>query len=128
MPKRPLPGDDLNVNPPKRSAVVGLGGAGGGGSHKSRFLELDAFSRHKKLVNDYISYYGGSLKDFAAPGTAAANVKTDYDVLVEQHNNNPVLFYAGFCGMMKTTDRQVGRNASQKITTTSYSKSTASLI
>eukprot|EP01137_Pigoraptor_chileana_P030741 Opistho-2@17652 len=85
MPKRPLPGDDLNVNPPKRSAVVGLGGAGGGGSHKSRFLELDAFSRHKKLVNDYISYYGGSLKDFAAPGTAAANVKTDYDVLVEQH-------------------------------------------
>lgn len=46
------------------------------------FLATDAFSRHKKLINDYLRYYGGSMEHFRR---SSANDKTDYDVIQEHH-------------------------------------------
>ena len=47
-----------------------------------QILSLDAYSRHKKLVNDYLLFYGGSKKDFLRDTTSD---KTDYDVIRENH-------------------------------------------
>lgn len=42
----------------------------------------DAWSRHQKLVSDYLSYYGGKMSDFAPkPGPQV----TDYDILRSEH-------------------------------------------
>ncbi|XP_051656553.1 protein FRA10AC1 isoform X1 [Manacus candei] len=40
------------------------------------------YERHKKLVHDYILYYGGKIEDFRRTG---ANDKTDLDVIRENH-------------------------------------------
>ena len=47
-----------------------------------QILSLDAYSRHKKFVNDYLLYYGGSKKDFLRD---AKSDKTDYDIIRENH-------------------------------------------
>ncbi|NXG59566.1 F10C1 protein, partial [Hemiprocne comata] len=53
-------------------------------ARKRRFhlIAMDAYERHKKLVNDYILYYGGKIEDFQRSG---ANDKTDLDVIRENH-------------------------------------------
>lgn len=45
-------------------------------------LTLDAFSRHKKIINDYLLYYGGSRKEFVRD---VSKDRTDYDVLRDNH-------------------------------------------
>lgn len=47
---------------------------------KQLFLGLTAFERHKRLLNECITLYGGSL-----PTVSSQLEKTDYDVLQEQH-------------------------------------------
>jgi len=51
---------------------------------KSRihFLSLDAYSRHKQMVNCYLQYYSGSAKDFVRD---TSRDKTDIDVIRENH-------------------------------------------
>ncbi|CDS43527.1 protein FRA10AC1 [Echinococcus multilocularis] len=44
----------------------------------SQMMPLDAYQRHKKMVNDYLQYYGGSRKDFRRDTT---NDKRDIDVI-----------------------------------------------
>ncbi|KAK2536053.1 Fra10ac1 [Columba livia] len=53
-------------------------------ARKRRFhlISMDAYQRHKKLVNDYILYYGGKMEDFRRSGE---NDKTDLDVIRENH-------------------------------------------
>ncbi len=43
---------------------------------------MDAYSRHKKMVNDYLNFYGGSMKDFERDKSTD---RTDLDV-VRDHN------------------------------------------
>eukprot|EP00112_Aurelia_sp_Birch-Aquarium-sp1_P009026 Seg2012.3 transcript_id=Seg2012.3/GoldUCD/mRNA.D3Y31 product="Protein FRA10AC1-like" protein_id=Seg2012.3/GoldUCD/D3Y31 len=50
--------------------------------HVRQFLAMDAFTRHRKLVNDYLRYYGGKIEDFQR---SSANDKTDHDVIQEHH-------------------------------------------
>ncbi|XP_069139677.1 protein FRA10AC1-like [Argopecten irradians] len=45
-------------------------------------VSLDAFSRHKKFVNDYMLYYGGKKSDFKRD---TSRDKTDIDVIRENH-------------------------------------------
>ena len=47
----------------------------------AKYKSLNAYERHQKLVGDYLKYYGGKPEDFANK----APVKTDYDVLEENH-------------------------------------------
>ncbi|CAH8534312.1 unnamed protein product [Schistosoma turkestanicum] len=47
---------------------------------RHHLLNLDAFERHKKLVNNYLQYYGGSWKDFERD---TSKDKTDVDVIKE---------------------------------------------
>lgn len=46
------------------------------------YLSLDAFSRHKQLVNNYFLFYGGDLSTFKRD---TSKDKTDQDVLRENH-------------------------------------------
>lgn len=50
---------------------------------KQLFLGLSAFERHKKLLHEAITLYGGSL-----PTVSSQLQKTDHDVLHEQHRYN----------------------------------------
>lgn len=45
-------------------------------------LSLDAYSRHKKFINDYLMYYGGSTSHFQRD---TSRDKTDFDVIRENH-------------------------------------------
>lgn len=45
-------------------------------------LSLDAYSRHKKFINDYLLYYGGSASHFQRD---TSQDKTDFDVIRENH-------------------------------------------
>ncbi|XP_060072521.1 protein FRA10AC1 homolog isoform X1 [Ylistrum balloti] len=45
-------------------------------------VSMDAFSRHKKFVNDYMLYYGGKKTDFKRD---TSRDKTDMDVIRENH-------------------------------------------
>ncbi|CAH8858124.1 unnamed protein product [Trichobilharzia szidati] len=47
---------------------------------RHHLLNLNAFDRHKKLVNDYLQYYGGSWSDFKRD---TSKDKTDVDVIRE---------------------------------------------
>ncbi|XP_061315142.1 protein FRA10AC1 isoform X2 [Pezoporus flaviventris] len=49
---------------------------------RCHLIAMDAYERHKKLVKDYILYYGGKIEDFRRSG---ANDKTDLDVIRENH-------------------------------------------
>tara|TARA_R110002050_G_scaffold208917_3_gene344983 strand:+ start:1124 stop:2131 length:1008 start_codon:yes stop_codon:yes gene_type:complete len=48
------------------------------------FAGLDAYSRHKKFINDFVLHYGGGKEKFFAD-LPAAERKTDYDVLREEY-------------------------------------------
>ncbi|XP_061189375.1 protein FRA10AC1 homolog [Saccostrea echinata] len=50
--------------------------------HRMQILSMDAYTRHKKYVNDYIQYYGGSEKFFKRDNSKD---KTDMDVIKEHH-------------------------------------------
>ncbi|CAH1772590.1 unnamed protein product [Owenia fusiformis] len=50
--------------------------------HRFHNLSLDAFARHKQLVNNYIQYYGGSMKDIYRD---TRKDKRDIDVIRENH-------------------------------------------
>ncbi|XP_046850489.1 protein FRA10AC1-like isoform X2 [Xenia sp. Carnegie-2017] len=50
--------------------------------HRFHLLRLDAYSRHKLYINNYLKYYGGSMKDFKRDGSYD---KTDHDILKEEH-------------------------------------------
>nr|XP_022288373.1 protein FRA10AC1 homolog [Crassostrea virginica] len=50
--------------------------------HRMQILSMDAYTRHKKYVNDYIQYYGGSEKFFKRD---SSRDKTDIDVIKEHH-------------------------------------------
>ncbi|KAK3595865.1 hypothetical protein CHS0354_014689 [Potamilus streckersoni] len=50
--------------------------------HRLHFLSLDAYSRHKMLVNTYLSFYGGSVNQFKRD---SSRDKTDMDVIRENH-------------------------------------------
>ncbi|XP_028916927.1 protein FRA10AC1 [Ornithorhynchus anatinus] len=51
-------------------------------NRRFHLLAMDAYARHRKLVNDYILYYGGKKEDFRRSGE---NDKTDLDVVRENH-------------------------------------------
>ncbi|XP_048362240.1 protein FRA10AC1 [Sphaerodactylus townsendi] len=51
-------------------------------NRRFHFIAMDAYGRHKKLVNDYILFYGGKKEDFKRSG---ANDKTDLDIVRENH-------------------------------------------
>ena len=49
--------------------------------HRRQFLGLTAYDRHKRLMAEYVNFYGGKL-----PGPAQQpTLKTDYDILREQY-------------------------------------------
>ncbi|KXZ54811.1 hypothetical protein GPECTOR_4g882 [Gonium pectorale] len=70
-----------NLGDVRRAA---FGRAQGAQHYASHFLGLNAAERHKKLVNDYLTYYarGGDARDAAG---SSAPVRTDADALVEHH-------------------------------------------
>jgi len=45
-------------------------------------LSMDAFDRHKKFINDYLLYYGGSMQTFKRD---TSRDRTDHDVIKEHH-------------------------------------------
>ncbi|XP_046371547.1 protein FRA10AC1 homolog [Haliotis rufescens] len=45
-------------------------------------LSMDAYARHRKYINDYLLYYGGSQKDFKRD---TSRDRTDLDVIRENH-------------------------------------------
>ena len=47
-----------------------------------RLLALDAYSRHKQLINNYLLTYGKGIEEFKR---SSESDKNDYDVLKEQH-------------------------------------------
>ncbi|BDA50345.1 Protein FRA10AC1 homolog [Coccomyxa sp. Obi] len=49
--------------------------------HRRQFLGLTAYDRHKRLMAEYVNFYGGRMPAPAEQPT----VKTDYDVLREQY-------------------------------------------
>ncbi|XP_077206396.1 protein FRA10AC1 [Paroedura picta] len=51
-------------------------------NRRFHLIAMDAYARHRKLVNDYILFYGGKKEDFKRSG---ANDKTDLDIVRENH-------------------------------------------
>lgn len=47
---------------------------------RQQLLGLTAFERHKRLMADYVRYYGGRQ-----PAPSQPTAKSDYDVLREQY-------------------------------------------
>jgi protein FRA10AC1 len=47
-------------------------------------MDLDAYSRHKKYINDYVLYYGDKETYFSS-FPAPEPFKSDLDVLKEEH-------------------------------------------
>uniref|UniRef100_A0A0B7A6P0 Protein FRA10AC1 n=1 Tax=Arion vulgaris TaxID=1028688 RepID=A0A0B7A6P0_9EUPU len=50
--------------------------------HRFHAVSVDAFSRHKEYINNYLLYYGGSIKEFSRD---KSRDKTDMDVVREHH-------------------------------------------
>ncbi|EZA59641.1 protein FRA10AC1 isoform X2 [Ooceraea biroi] len=46
------------------------------------YAHLSAYDRHKKLINDYLTFYGKSVSTFTRD---TSHDKTDYDVIRENH-------------------------------------------
>eukprot|EP00823_Brevimastigomonas_motovehiculus_P004071 TRINITY_DN2610_c0_g1_i1.p1 TRINITY_DN2610_c0_g1~~TRINITY_DN2610_c0_g1_i1.p1 ORF type:complete len:500 (-),score=151.15 TRINITY_DN2610_c0_g1_i1:1492-2991(-) len=44
---------------------------------------MDAWTRHQKLVSDYLTYYGGKMTDFQQE--SQSKVVTDFDILKQEH-------------------------------------------
>lgn len=51
-------------------------------SQKYEFIALDAYSKHKKMINDYILYYGKGIEQFKRD---SSRDKRDLDVIKEEH-------------------------------------------
>ena len=68
-PTKRVASDLLDVEEGKRMRYHGL-------------FAMDAYSRHKKMVNDYLLYYGGKSSDFIRD---SSNDRTDLDVIHENH-------------------------------------------
>ncbi|GCC25999.1 hypothetical protein chiPu_0004413 [Chiloscyllium punctatum] len=51
-------------------------------NRRFHLIAMDAYSRHKKYINDYLLYYGGSKEDLKR---STVNDKTDLDVIKENH-------------------------------------------
>ncbi|XP_078422135.1 protein FRA10AC1 isoform X1 [Cetorhinus maximus] len=51
-------------------------------NRRFHLIAMDAYARHKKYINDYLLYYGGSKEDLKR---STANDKTDRDVIKENH-------------------------------------------
>lgn len=68
-PSKRVASDLLDIEEGKRMRYHGL-------------LAMDAYSRHKKMVNDYLLYYGGKSSDFIRD---TSNDRTDLDVIHENH-------------------------------------------
>ena len=51
-------------------------------NRRFHLIAMDAYQRHTKFVNDYISHYGGKKEDFRRLGETD---KTDMDVIRENH-------------------------------------------
>ncbi|CAH3035168.1 unnamed protein product [Porites lobata] len=49
---------------------------------KYEFIALDAYSKHKKMINDYILYYGKGIEHYKRD---SSRDKTDLDVIKEEH-------------------------------------------
>lgn len=49
---------------------------------RQKIISLNAFDKHKMLINNYILYYGGSKKDFQRD---TSRDKTDMDIIRENH-------------------------------------------
>lgn len=49
---------------------------------RQQFLSMNAYSRHKKMVNDYLNFYGGSMADFQRDTSTDRN---DLDVVRDHH-------------------------------------------
>ncbi len=61
--------------------------AGATAQHRRQFLGLTAYDRHKRLMAEYVNFYGGKLPAPAQQST----LKTDYDILREQYRCVAVL-------------------------------------
>ncbi|KAK3714540.1 hypothetical protein QZH41_014212 [Actinostola sp. cb2023] len=53
-----------------------------GVNQRYHFLALDAYSRHKKMINDYLLFYGPGIEHLKRDNSRD---KTDLDVLKQQH-------------------------------------------
>ena len=53
-----------------------------GRRQRQNFLTLNAYDRHKMLINEYMLYYEGATKRF---GRDTKNDKTDYDIVKQNH-------------------------------------------
>ncbi|XP_048407244.2 protein FRA10AC1 [Stegostoma tigrinum] len=51
-------------------------------NRRFHLIAMDAYARHKKYINDYLLYYGGSKEDLKR---STVNDKTDLDVIKENH-------------------------------------------
>ncbi|XP_032889472.1 protein FRA10AC1 isoform X1 [Amblyraja radiata] len=51
-------------------------------NRRFHLIAMDAYERHKKYINDYLLYYGGSKEDLKR---STVNDKTDLDVIKENH-------------------------------------------
>ncbi|GCB64215.1 hypothetical protein scyTo_0013303 [Scyliorhinus torazame] len=51
-------------------------------NRRFHLIAMDAYARHKKYINDYLLYYGGSVEDLKR---STVNDKTDLDVIKENH-------------------------------------------
>ncbi|ESO07174.1 hypothetical protein HELRODRAFT_110669 [Helobdella robusta] len=80
-------------------------------NRKERFhlLTLDAYSRHKKFINDYILYYGGSMSDFKRD---SSKDKTDFDVIKEHHK---FLWDEDECETQKSWEKRLAKKYYDKL-------------
>ncbi|XP_072883559.1 protein FRA10AC1 isoform X1 [Hemitrygon akajei] len=51
-------------------------------NRRFHLIAMDAYARHKKYINDYLLYYGGSKEDLKR---STVNDKTDLDVIRDNH-------------------------------------------
>nr|XP_002125901.1 protein FRA10AC1 homolog [Ciona intestinalis] len=70
------------LKPSKRSATDLVDIEEGKRMRYHGLLAMDAYQRHKKLVNDYLFLYGGKRSDFTRD---SSKDKTDHDVIKENH-------------------------------------------
>ncbi|XP_029652194.1 protein FRA10AC1 homolog isoform X2 [Octopus sinensis] len=50
--------------------------------HRFKIVSMDAYSRHKKFINDYLTFYGGKRAEFVRD---SSRDKTDLDIIREHH-------------------------------------------
>ena len=77
----PLAGTFGGARPAPPRSVHGMSGAGG----PSPMAGLDAYSRHKKFINDYVISLGPKRVERYLADRQPAVGKTDYDILQENH-------------------------------------------